>query len=88
MSQVNESIEYGIEVPGRGFIGYLGTLKPVLEMGVEDRRDALKMLSSAMSQYVNMGCPEIAKTLRIVTRTVTVTRSDWRQLVIPESDDA
>lgn len=71
------TVEYAVEVPGRGYVGWMGTVQTKeLEMGV-NRDDAEQLLKATQGKYISMGCLEIAKTLHIVSRTVTVTRSAW-----------
>lgn len=79
MSNVETYTQYAVHVPERGYIGITGVLKSKPE-GFETPKGALEQLKSSMDKYTNMGCPEIAKTLRIVTCTVTVTYSDWTTL--------
>jgi len=74
----NSANEYAVEVPGRGYIGWAGSLlKDLPESGLPTLEDAEKTMKQGKAKYESMGCPDIAKTLRIVERTITVTRSDW-----------
>lgn len=76
-SREDVAFEYAVEVPGRGYVGWMGTLQP---KGMEDGvplADAEHLLKATQDKYISMGCPEIAETLRLVSRTVTVTRSNW-----------
>lgn len=75
--RVDTSFEYAVEVPGRGYIGWVGILKPDIETGLSELAEAEKILKSWQQEYISMGCPEIAETLRLVSRVVTVTRSNW-----------
>jgi hypothetical protein len=81
--------EYAIEVPDRGYIanypaGYDGkvTRDPNQASVCDNPHDALERLKTSMGKYTSMGCPEIATTLRIVSRTATLTYSDWVALEV------
>jgi hypothetical protein len=70
--------EYAIEVPGRGYIGFHGILRQGTDLlSFNEFDSAVRALESGRGKYISMGCPEVAETLRIVTRTVTITCSDW-----------
>lgn len=77
MSRVDTLEEFAVEVPGRGYLGILDMLSDDPDTGVTNPDDAVKMLKSGMRKYESMGCPEIAATLRVVKRTITLTRGDW-----------
>jgi len=81
-----DSTEYAIEVPGRGYCGYTSdTVTTADDCGhMAKIVSAEERLKTLRATYINMGCPEIAATLRIVARTVTVTRSDWEPVPVTE----
>jgi hypothetical protein len=79
MTQFSSSNEYAIEVPGRGYV--VDTI-PQLTLSQEPvcmpvRTDVSQALGNIKSRYIAMGCADIAETIRIITRTVTVTRGEW-----------
>lgn len=75
----DEFDEYVVEVPGRGYSGPYSNglseghaVQPFLRKG-----DAEHDAESVRGRYVNMGLPEVAETVRVVSRKVTVARGDW-----------
>lgn len=81
MSTEESWTEYHVEIPGKGFyndyFGYNGGLIQNPIDGTTDREDAEKLLANGRGVYERMGCPEVAETLRIVSRTVTLIKTDW-----------
>lgn len=76
--KIDEGVEYAVEVPGRGYIDWAGNLveQDVMHC-LPNINDAVRMMDDVKGRYRNMGCPEVAQTVRVVQRTVTVTRGDW-----------
>lgn len=75
-------VEYAVEVPDRGW--YIGGMPPTTvllsespEHGVPNLAQANDLAYSVRNRYHALGCPEIAETVRVVSRTVVVTRGDW-----------
>lgn len=81
MNTVESGVEYGVEVVGRGYVTgmlpFTVTLTDDPYTGTIDLADAEALVKRTKGQYTSMGCPEIADTVRLISRTVTVTRSDW-----------
>jgi hypothetical protein len=79
MTIIDSEPEYAVEVPGRGFsrgsfvMEYLGD-EPTYGVDLDD---AKKRRESLAKHYDALGCPEVAVTVRVVQRTVEVTRGDW-----------
>lgn len=88
MSATDVTSEWGVEVPGRG---YVITVLPsiIVELGDDpytgtaSREDAEAGLRRAKHAYTTMGCSEIADTVRLISRTVTVVRGDWHPIDSP-----
>src|SRR6478736_6810910 len=76
---VEETREYAVEVPGRGYMAWSGHVHATMEDDdyVKTMGDAEKRLEEGRNKFTSMGCPDIASTLRIVHRIMTVVRSDW-----------
>jgi len=76
--QVDKAIEYAIEVPGRGYMGFaMGSVDAEPGQCMGTLQDAEESLKHAQRRFVSLGCADIAESLRIASRTVTVTRGDW-----------
>lgn len=76
--------EYAVEVPGRGFISYLGNVSIDTPVDTFNTAEAASgALRNAAGLYRNLGAPEIADTLRVVERTVTVTYGEWVESDLP-----
>lgn len=81
MTHVEAGTEYSVEVVGRGYV--TGVVPWSISLtddpytGTIDLADAEALVKRTKGQYISMGCPEIADTVRLISRTVTVTRSDW-----------
>lgn len=90
MTTVETDTEYGVEVVGRGYVtGMLPftiTLTNDPYTGTIDRAGAEALVKRTKGQYTSMGCPEIADTVRLVSRTVTVTRGDWTPIGSTDAD--
>lgn len=78
--------EYVVEVPGKGYIncwtafGDSVTDTPPSSgtWGADlSYKRALEAYDRARGQYEQMGCADVAETIRIVSRIVTVERTDW-----------
>jgi hypothetical protein len=82
MISLDANNEYAIHVPGRGYVMSVGpTIITLVDDLIifPDLDDAIATMKRAKMQYVTMRCPEIAESIRILTRTVTVTRGDWTE---------
>lgn len=79
-ASVAEHDEYVVEVPGRGYVGstYLSGLVdenqvvPFLSKG-----DADGEAERVAGRYRAVGCPEVAETVRVASRKVTISRGAW-----------
>ena len=79
MTQVDTGTEYAIEVPGRGYMGFaMSSVQDEPDQLIQSESDAIESLKHARRRFVSLGCPDISETLRVVQRTITVTRDDWR----------
>lgn len=86
---IDSEPEYAVEVAGRGFS--IGTRPLLYILGDEptygvDLDEARAHMRSLQQHYISLGCADVALTVRIVTRTVTVTRGDWKPFVEPKMD--
>lgn len=84
MTEIDSAPEYAVEVPGRGYAdshpySVCLTKEPKAYSPVRD--DAISALERTKERYIAMGCPEIAETVRLVSRTVTVTRGEWEPVM-------
>ena len=79
MTDHETATEYAIEVPGRGFAVRQpwGVVVSDEAPYSSDLMHTMNELNSIKVTYEKAGCPEIAETVRLVSRTVTVTRSAW-----------
>lgn len=74
----SETTQYTIEIPGRGFYEpWLGHVIDDPLHVIDSLDDAMKTLESVRSKFTSMGCPEIGETAQIVSRTATLTFSEW-----------
>lgn len=85
MTIIDKSTEYGVEVADRGYVDtFCGTVvvseNELTTTFVATLEEATSLAKRVVSAYTQMGCPEIAETIHIVERDVTVTRSDWRRV--------
>jgi hypothetical protein len=73
------SFEYAIEVGNRGYLQpNFGTYKVGPEPQVcEDVAVADEVMAAARKFFLGIAAPEIAHSLHLVTRAVTITRSEW-----------
>lgn len=80
MTEPETTFEYAIEIPNRGYVADIFPqmkVVPEIVFGCRTIEEADDILRRAYQGYIQMGCPEIAETLVIVSRAVTVRRSDW-----------
>lgn len=77
----DKATEFAVEVPGRGFLITHGVSAKVITdpefHGIEDGDDAIAFLDRGRKFFRGLQMPEIADSLRLVSRVTTVTRSDW-----------
>lgn len=86
MAQVIESSDdYGVEVPGFGFVAgqfpYLTVGESADAIYGSTHEDALSLAATITTTYRRLGLPDIADSVRVVRRTVTVSRSDWEPVL-------
>jgi hypothetical protein len=79
MTEINSENEYAVEVVGRGYVfisfpSLVVSDKAAYQTDVADVHHTAELVRKA---YISMGCPEVAETVRVVSRTVTVTRGEW-----------
>lgn len=78
-ASVNEHDEYAVEVPGRGYLDlYSSKLREAHEVnGSPSESWALDEAERVRNRYRVMGCPDVAETVRVVSRKVTTSRGHW-----------
>lgn len=84
---IETSVQYAIEYPGKGILSMSRGPSSIYligeaeeKSGMLSREDAEQTLKTLKGRYENMGVPEVAETLRIVSRTVTITYPDYQPL--------
>lgn len=80
---IDQATVYAIEVPRRGWMNPMtGNVYQTTDSisGMETQAEARKALDNARAKWIALGCPDIAKTLRIASRTVSVTRTEFTPL--------
>lgn len=86
MRAITEEQQWAVCAPGRGYIGWRGDL--IIGPGVDTmdalrtEEQALKSLADARRKYIDMGCPEVADTLIIVSRTAEIRVNDWTSVKV------
>jgi hypothetical protein len=74
--------QYGVEVEGIGAVissmPLSFTVAPArMPTAFENEADAERLAEQVQQTYTRMGCPDEAKRVRVVARTVTTTCSRW-----------
>lgn len=73
-----ENTEYAIELPGRGLYDpWAGIVSGEVRHPYDRLDDAMEGLALMQQKYADMGCAEIGLTAQVVSRTTTLTYSDW-----------
>lgn len=79
MIEMDAGVEYAVEIPGRGYAFDILSPSAVSPdpVSTTNRAYAEHVLRGLKARYVSMGCADIAETIRLISRTATVTRSEW-----------
>jgi hypothetical protein len=82
MTTIDSSNDYAVEVPGLGFVTGHFPIISVRDVSTEaayvnDHTEANNLAKTVAAEYRRLGLWDIANTVRVVQRTVTVTRGDW-----------
>lgn len=85
MTNTMDITHYAVELPGRGFFGFVESLVPDTDVdffGLDSIEAATRTLDNVRARYRALGMEEVGLTARIVSRTLTYTASDWTPVAI------
>lgn len=75
IDDVDEFIEYAVEIPGRGYATWGCGVTPEPEWWTTNIREANEIAISMQGSYMRLGCAELAVAVRLVSRTATINRT-------------
>jgi hypothetical protein len=74
-------IEYAVEVQGRGYANWNGSIDAEPEYWLRGLDDANRLARDFQGQFMRLRCDDIMVSIRVVSRTVTIERSTPQPLV-------